>query len=788
MQTKKHFNIFGSALAVLCSVLIISSSAITGFAAEGGDEAAADAVYEQADLQENAEDVAPEVSAPAEDFTEDITEEAEEQPTEAIAEEEVTVPVNNDKEEDEELSAAPGVPNPKLSNVSDGIKLEWDEIDDAKQYYVCATESGTNVWQKYYTEECEFLYKNLQSGKQYYFQVQTISNDGTKSAFSSPRGLTYLAAPALNAVVNSFEDDGTLKLSWSAVKGANKYKIAKIRSDSDSYEYIDVTSNSYTDTKVYDGYTYRYQVRAMYSTEKNGTAYGWWSTSSSAKIAVWPNIALKNANGGICATWDPVKNTARYIVFCREASESTWTRAVTTNLTYTFKGLKSGKLYYCQLYSDSTSGKDGKFSMVRSITYIAAPEVTVSSTAKAVAVSWNKVAGAEKYQLARKTSDSNKYEYYFLTGTSYTDANVPAGKSCYYQVRAIGSDNSGEVFGYWSTTKFGEMFIKPEISSLGNKSNGISVGWSQLGNASSYTLYFKEASQSGWSSAETKNNSITVTGTKTGKLYFLQIRYTGLSGGKSSFSDVKSITFTKQGTLTSLSASKTAVNLKWAQIDDVDYYVIEKYNATTNKKYYLTVENATAYKDTVISYYQTYYYRVCGVHRESEAHRFYENAAGAYSNQIRINPQAYVAVSTALTQQGEKGYKFCNDMNKGKLVDWCAIFAGWSLKQGGFDLTKCGYHANVGNWCDNLYSLGLFEYSGSYTPNQGDVIIFGTSSFRSHIGVVVGVNGNYVTTIEGNAAVPSSYSGDWMANSYVVKNEYSLDNYRIYGYGRMTVN
>ena len=82
--------------------------------------------------------------------------------------------------------------------------------------------------------------------------------------------------------------------------------------------------------------------------------------------------------------------------------------------------------------------------------------------------------------------------------------------------------------------------------------------------------------------------------------------------------------------------------------------------------------------------------------------------------------------------------------------------------------------------------MGKFLVKENYTPVMGDLIIFGRANFRSHIGIVVGVEDGYVTTIEGNAAVPSSYSGEWMANSYVTKYEYALDNSYIYGYGKLT--
>ena len=775
MQHKKCKGLTGAATAVLCSLLILSSSAMPAFAAQADEAAEVKPSSVTTEAQAETEETTAEVTVPVTEETQPVTEAAEE----------VTEPAETLPEKDGEQLGAVSAPDVRLSNTTDGIKLEWAETDNAKEYLVCGTEAGKNNWKRYTTEEKEYVFSGIESGKQYYFQVQATLKNGTKSAFSSPRGMTYISVPKLNAVLNTFETDKTLKLSWSAVKGANRYKIAKMKSGASSYEYIDVQTNSFVDKDVQDGNTYRYQVRAMYATQNSGTAYGWWSTSSAAKISVWPSITLANASNGIKVSWDAVNNAAKYFVYCKKPSDTSWTRIVTNNLSHTFTGLVAGQAYYFQLYSDSISGKDGKFSKAKSLVYIEPPKMNAAvynSASNSVTVSWKSVKGASKYQIARRPSNASGYEYIFVNGTSYTDSNVPQGRLCYYQVRAISADN---VYGFWSNSAVGETFKKPELT-MSNNASGILAQWAEIDNASSYTLYYKEASDSRWSSVSSAANSYLINSPKPGKLYFVQLQYTGKSGVKSPFSDVKSITFTPQTALVSVRTSGKAVYLRWTAATGADYYVIEKIDQTTGKKGYISVGNRTQYTDTGAVYEHTSAYRVCGVHKETERHKVYENAAGAYSNQIKINPRSFNCVNIGLGEQGQKGYKYCNEVNNGKLDEWCAIFSGWVLKQGGYILSEIGYSANVGIWCDNLMSKGKFSVKENYTPVMGDLIIFGRANFRSHIGIVVGVENGYVTTIEGNAVVPSSYSGSWKENSYVTKREYKLDSSYIYGYGKMT--
>lgn len=782
MQNKKHFKIVGAAIAVMCSLTLLMSSAVTGFAAESTDaQTAAQEVQQTEETTAPAEEVTePSTEAVTEEATEP-TEEAAEEATEATEETEAaTLP---DKDDSEPLAAS--APNVRLSNTPDGIKLSWSAVNNAKQYLVCGTEAGKNDWKKYTVDKTEHLYNYVESGKQYYFQVQAILNDGTKTSFSSPKALTFMATPHLNPVVNSFETDKSLRLSWSVVPGANCYRIAKMRIGAENYEYIDTETNSYVDTNVFDGNTYHYQVTAMYVTPKNGTAYSCWSSASSMKISFWPAITLQNVSNGVKVVWDAVKNTKQYFVYCKKPTDANWTRVVTKNLNYTFTGLTSGQLYYFQMYSDSISGKDGKFSATKNIVYLEPPKVSISSNtaANTISLSWNKANGAAKYQIARKPSDAKNYEYITVSGTSYTDKKVPAGKYCAYQVRAATASN---VYGYWSKTVVGETCAKPEIT-MSNNASGVRAAWSKADNAASYTVYYKESTAGSWSSAETTNLYYQTNNLKSGKLYFFQLRYTGKGGVKSPFSDVKSITFTQQGSLLSLRTSGKAVYLRWSALSGADYYVIERTNINTGKKGTIAVGNVTEYTDKSAVYEQTSSYRVCGVHRETDTHKVYANAAGAYSGAIRINPRAYNSVSIGLNEQGQKGQKYCNALNNGRLDEWCAIFAGWALKQAGYILSECGYSANVGVWCDNLYAMDKFGLRSNYTPVMGDLIIFGRSDFRSHIGLVVGVSDGYVITIEGNAAVPDYYSGEWMANSYVIKKQYELDSYRIYGYGKMTL-
>ncbi len=163
-------------------------------------------------------------------------------------------------------------PNVSLSNKSNGVRAEWGKVTGATQYIVYYKVAGTN-WSSTTTKNNYFPYLNTKSGILYCVQVQPVFN-GTKGLYSKVKSMTFLSQPYVSAQKLM----GSVRLSWDSVMGANGYQIAKKKTGDSSYSYILTYNPSYYDTYVYGG-EYQYQVRALYATQNNGTAYGYWSTT-----------------------------------------------------------------------------------------------------------------------------------------------------------------------------------------------------------------------------------------------------------------------------------------------------------------------------------------------------------------------------------------------------------------------------------------------------------------------------------------------------------------------------
>lgn len=83
---------------------------------------------------------------------------------------------------------------------------------------------------------------------------------------------------------------------------------------------------------------------------------------------------------------------------------------------------------------------------------------------------------------------------------------------------------------------------------------------------------------------------------------------------------------------------------------------------------------------------------------------------------------------------------------------WCASFVSWLYGAGqSGNESPLKYTAGVSNLRDQAISAGYYSEVGTYTPVPGDIMIQ-KSNGASHTGIVVGYDGEYVYTIEGNTS------------------------------------
>ena len=91
---------------------------------------------------------------------------------------------------------------------------------------------------------------------------------------------------------------------------------------------------------------------------------------------------------------------------------------------------------------------------------------------------------------------------------------------------------------------------------------------------------------------------------------------------------------------------------------------------------------------------------------------------------------------------------------------WCAYFISWCASQAGIPSSIVPRLGNCGTLTDWYQSRSLYySRSSGYIPKPGDMVFFNWSGGTSaqHIGIVTGVSGNNLYTIEGNTGGSEGY-------------------------------
>lgn len=150
-------------------------------------------------------------------------------------------------------------------------------------------------------------------------------------------------------------------------------------------------------------------------------------------------------------------------------------------------------------------------------------------------------------------------------------------------------------------------------------------------------------------------------------------------------------------------------------------------------------------------------------------------------------------LNTARGYIGKNGYYVCQTKLKlGAVYDWCAFAVSAIMKDCGFfGKYTDGVHSfasDEGREGDGKY--GTWFLKGSKTPQAGDLIMFKYASFTnpidkysaSHIGIVESVNGNTITTLEGNV---DGDNANWAETSSFKRKTRYLSNSDIYSFFRL---
>ncbi|MCM1544982.1 MAG: fibronectin type III domain-containing protein, partial [Ruminococcus sp.] len=219
---------------------------------------------------------------------------------------------------------------------SAAIKVTWGKVAGATGYTVEYSADGKK-WTAKNVTATNYTVSKLKANTTYQFRVRAYSKK-VKSAYSSV--LKVSTAPAKVAGLKvSATTSKTIKLTWTAVKGASGY-VVQYSTDGKTWKSVNASKNSATLSKLAANKAYQIKVYAIKKTA-GITAKGTVSAvvKTTTKVAAPTGLkASKTDKSSVTLTWKKVSGATGYIVYRNGKKVAT----ITKGSTVTFKdtGLK----------------------------------------------------------------------------------------------------------------------------------------------------------------------------------------------------------------------------------------------------------------------------------------------------------------------------------------------------------------------------------------------------------------------------------------------------------------
>ncbi len=438
---------------------------------------------------------------------------------------------------------APTVKNVKAKMAVDGIDVSWAAVPEADGYNIYIWNSAKKAYDLYTSikgadaDACTIY--DVNPGKTYYIQVRAYNNVGTEKVvgygeeakITVPKSFAQkLPSPVVTS--GNAANSGYVRLTWTSVPNADQYKIYRAGTSNGTYKLMYTTKGTtYTNTTATAGYTYYYKVVAVDST-------GEYASSDYSKVVsrtcdcAQPVVKLTvNADTGKpVLSWNAVKNASRYEILRTTDGKNYSHYDYTNRTTYTNISTIPGTTYYYKVVAINNRSvyADSAPSTVHYITCDCAKpvsKITVEPVSGKPFVTWNAVAGADKYEVYY-SADNKEFKLCGRTEqTSFTDAAAKPGVTYYYKVKAICATSSygNSAFGktHYITCDCAQPVVEISINETYNKPM---ISWEAVDGASKYVIYRSTDGKNFTQYDSIAKTAYTNISTNSGSTYYYQVK------------------------------------------------------------------------------------------------------------------------------------------------------------------------------------------------------------------------------------------------------------------------
>ena len=406
----------------------------------------------------------------------------------------------------------------------DIMLLTWEIVPGADRYDVYRATSKSGSYKKVAAAETEsWQDTTAAAGNIYYYKVKAVcvADSGLNSGYSNIASVVRkCAVPELGVANNT---SGKPVLTWNKVSGAKKYTIYRATSETGKYTKLGTaTKTTYTDSKAKAGTTYFYKIVANASKSTYNSGYS--NIVSCGVICGTPSVTVKidTNTGKPSLSWKKVDGAAKYAIY---RDGELLTTVTGTSYADTSSAIDTKYAYMVQALGKTEALNGNPSKEISATAGIAKPAVkgSVDAVSGKPVLTWNAVEGAVKYEIYRSTKSNKSYKLLDTVETlSFEDTSVSAGKTYYYQVKAVGEVSKSADSSYVKLTgKCGT----PIITVSASESSGKPVlSWEKISGAKKYTVY-RATSETGKYTKLGTTTKLTYTDSKAsaGTVYFYKI-------------------------------------------------------------------------------------------------------------------------------------------------------------------------------------------------------------------------------------------------------------------------
>ena len=328
------------------------------------------------------------------------------------------------------LSAPTTEVTPSASN----IKLSWNAVPGADIYYIYRSMDGRNFTRYDKTSKTAYTNTKVEAGIAYYYKVKAVQNAEDKtytSAYSKVNAAYVMCAPEVSVA----QADGKVKLNWPGVIGADQYYIYR-STDNKKFSYYSKTSKTtYTNSKVEEGATYFYKVKAVYHIGDKVYKSDY-SNVNTAYIPYTPAVTVSQVGGKVILKWSAVDGASKYWIYRSTDGVHFSYYGKTSKTTYTNSKVEEGITYYYKVKTACEVGDTtytSACSEAQTAYVLCAPEVTIAEVDGTAVLSWNAVDGADRYWVYRSSDGVSFKACRTTSNTAYTVTDT----ACFYKVKSV---------------------------------------------------------------------------------------------------------------------------------------------------------------------------------------------------------------------------------------------------------------------------------------------------------------------------------------------------------------